>query len=225
MVRGPAPAVARARRLRARPQYARFSRGVDGRDAGGGLRPHRHGEGRVRQRRSIFKHALRAAIVPIVTIFGLDFAVLLAGTIFTEYIFGIDGIGQWAIDALIADRLPGHLRYRPGRRGVRRHRQPDRRHRLQRHRPESEACMTEALDGQPLDDRQPRRRPTTSRSSSSRTSRSSSPPHDGLVQAVTDLSLHGAAGRDARHRRRVRLGQERLVDGRPRPARRASAAG
>ena len=48
----------------------------------------------------VFQHALRAAIVPVVTIFGLDFAGLLAGTIFTEYIFGIDGIGKWAIDAL-----------------------------------------------------------------------------------------------------------------------------
>ena len=46
------------------------------------------------------RHALRAAIVPIITIFGLDFAFLLAGTIFTERIFDIDGIGRWAIQAL-----------------------------------------------------------------------------------------------------------------------------
>jgi peptide/nickel transport system permease protein len=50
----------------------------------------------------IFKHGLRAAIVPVITIFGLDFASLLAGTIFTEYIFGIDGIGHWALDGLTA---------------------------------------------------------------------------------------------------------------------------
>src|SRR4051794_6580472 len=48
----------------------------------------------------LFRHALRAAIVPVVTIFGLDFATLLAGTIFTEQIFGIDGIGKWSLDAL-----------------------------------------------------------------------------------------------------------------------------
>jgi peptide/nickel transport system permease protein len=48
----------------------------------------------------LFKHALRAAIVPVITIFGLDFATLLAGTIFTEQIFGIDGIGKWSLDAL-----------------------------------------------------------------------------------------------------------------------------
>jgi len=46
------------------------------------------------------RHALRAAIVPIITIFGLDFAFLLTGTIFTEVIFGIDGIGRWGIEAL-----------------------------------------------------------------------------------------------------------------------------
>ncbi len=48
----------------------------------------------------IYQHALRAAIVPIVTIFGLDFAALLGGTIFTEKIFRIDGIGLWALDAI-----------------------------------------------------------------------------------------------------------------------------
>jgi peptide/nickel transport system permease protein len=48
----------------------------------------------------LFKHALRAAIVPVITIFGLDFATLLSGTIFTEQIFGIDGIGKWSLDAL-----------------------------------------------------------------------------------------------------------------------------
>ncbi len=48
----------------------------------------------------LFRHALRAAIVPVVTIFGLDFATLLAGTIFTEQIFGIDGIGHWGLQAL-----------------------------------------------------------------------------------------------------------------------------
>ncbi len=48
----------------------------------------------------VFGHALRAAIVPIVTIFGLDFAALLGGTIFTEKIFQINGIGLWALDAV-----------------------------------------------------------------------------------------------------------------------------
>jgi len=48
----------------------------------------------------LFKHTLRAAIVPIVTIFGLDFGILLAGTIFTEKIFDVDGIGKWGLEAI-----------------------------------------------------------------------------------------------------------------------------
>jgi peptide/nickel transport system permease protein len=54
----------------------------------------------VKTNRVLFKHALRAAIVPVITIFGLDFATLLAGTIFTERIFSIDGIGNWGLTAL-----------------------------------------------------------------------------------------------------------------------------
>ena len=48
----------------------------------------------------LFKHALRAAIVPVITIFGLDFAFLLGGVIFVEQIFSIDGIGYWGLQAL-----------------------------------------------------------------------------------------------------------------------------
>lgn len=51
-------------------------------------------------RRVLFKHGLRAAIVPIVTIFGLDFGALLAGTVFTEQIFSVDGIGRWGLQAI-----------------------------------------------------------------------------------------------------------------------------
>jgi peptide/nickel transport system permease protein len=54
----------------------------------------------VSERGVVVRHALRAAIVPIITIFGLDFAFLLTGTIFTEQIFQIDGIGRWGIQAL-----------------------------------------------------------------------------------------------------------------------------
>ena len=40
------------------------------------------------------------------TIFGLDFAYLLAGTIFTERIFNIQGIGLTALDAIVTKDLP-----------------------------------------------------------------------------------------------------------------------
>jgi peptide/nickel transport system permease protein len=54
----------------------------------------------VRTSKLLFKHALRAAIVPVITIFGLDFAFLLGGTIFIEQIFSINGIGYWGLRAL-----------------------------------------------------------------------------------------------------------------------------
>jgi peptide/nickel transport system permease protein len=57
-------------------------------------------------RRVTLRHALRAAVVPVVTIFGLDFAVLLAGTVFTERIFDIQGIGLTALDAIRQRDLP-----------------------------------------------------------------------------------------------------------------------
>jgi peptide/nickel transport system permease protein len=53
--------------------------------------------------KAVFKHALRAAIVPVVTIFGIDFAFLLSGTVFTERIFKIDGVGNLAIAAIPND--------------------------------------------------------------------------------------------------------------------------
>ena len=58
------------------------------------------------QRKVIFKHALRAALVPVITIFGIDFAFLLSGTVFTEKIFALEGIGQWGLEATKIKDLP-----------------------------------------------------------------------------------------------------------------------
>lgn len=54
----------------------------------------------------VYKHGLRAALVPVVTIFGIDFGTLLAGTIFTERIFEIQGIGWWSLEAVQGRDLP-----------------------------------------------------------------------------------------------------------------------
>ena len=54
----------------------------------------------------VYKHGLRAALVPVVTIFGIDFGTLLAGTIFTERIFEIQGIGWWSLTAVREKDLP-----------------------------------------------------------------------------------------------------------------------
>jgi peptide/nickel transport system permease protein len=80
-------------------QYARFSRGQMVETLGEDYIRTASAKG-VKTNTVLFKHALRAAIVPVITIFGLDFATLLAGTIFTEKIFGIDGIGAWSLQAL-----------------------------------------------------------------------------------------------------------------------------
>ena len=60
----------------------------------------------VGERRVTFQHALRAAIVPVVTIFGLDFAGLLSGTVFVEKIFDIHGIGVASLSAIGQKDLP-----------------------------------------------------------------------------------------------------------------------
>jgi len=58
------------------------------------------------ERSIVFRHALRAALVPVVTIFGLDLAGLLGGTLITEQIFDLDGIGRWGLDATFIKDLP-----------------------------------------------------------------------------------------------------------------------
>lgn len=60
----------------------------------------------LRSRTVVTRHALRAALVPVVTIFGLDVAFLLGGTVFTEAIFNLDGIGKWGLDATYILDLP-----------------------------------------------------------------------------------------------------------------------
>ncbi len=48
----------------------------------------------------IFKHALRAALLPIITIVGLQIGSLLAGTVITETIFSWDGIGRLLVESI-----------------------------------------------------------------------------------------------------------------------------
>lgn len=53
-----------------------------------------------------YKHALRAALSPVATILGLDMAALLGGTLITEQIFELDGMGRLSLSALRNDDLP-----------------------------------------------------------------------------------------------------------------------
>jgi peptide/nickel transport system permease protein len=54
----------------------------------------------------LFKHGLRNALIPIITILGLQFGTLLAGTIVTETIFSWPGIGRLTVQAISARDYP-----------------------------------------------------------------------------------------------------------------------
>jgi ABC-type dipeptide/oligopeptide/nickel transport system permease component len=54
----------------------------------------------------LFRHAFRNALIPILTILGLQFGTLLAGTIVTETIFSWPGIGRLAVQAIQARDYP-----------------------------------------------------------------------------------------------------------------------
>ncbi|MCU1538683.1 MAG: binding-protein-dependent transport system inner rane component [Humibacillus sp.] len=60
----------------------------------------------ISERTVLVKHGFRAAMSPIVTILGLDIAALLTGTLITEQIFGIDGIGRRTLAAFRSNDLP-----------------------------------------------------------------------------------------------------------------------
>jgi peptide/nickel transport system permease protein len=58
------------------------------------------------ERRVIFKHGLRAALTPVVTMFGLDLGILLGGAVITEQVFNLPGMGHYVIDALTTNDFP-----------------------------------------------------------------------------------------------------------------------
>jgi len=58
------------------------------------------------ERKVIFKHALRPTLTPIVTILGLDIGQVMGGAILTEKVFSLNGVGAFAIDAIISNDLP-----------------------------------------------------------------------------------------------------------------------
>lgn len=60
----------------------------------------------VLERWVIFKHALKNALLPVVTIVGLQFGALLAGAILTETIFSWPGIGAWIYDGILNRDYP-----------------------------------------------------------------------------------------------------------------------
>ena len=58
------------------------------------------------ERRVIYKHGLRGALTPVVTMLGLDIGLLLGGAFITETLFGLPGIGQLAVQSIGTNDFP-----------------------------------------------------------------------------------------------------------------------
>ncbi|HIU33442.1 MAG TPA: ABC transporter permease [Candidatus Pullichristensenella excrementigallinarum] len=54
----------------------------------------------------IIKHALKNALIPIVTVVGIQFGGLLGGAVLTETVFAIPGLGKFMVDAIKARNYP-----------------------------------------------------------------------------------------------------------------------
>jgi peptide/nickel transport system permease protein len=58
------------------------------------------------ERRVVYRHGLRSTLTPVVTMFGLDMALLLGGAVILENVFQLPGIGQYAIQSLGTNDFP-----------------------------------------------------------------------------------------------------------------------
>ena len=54
----------------------------------------------------VFRHALKNAFLPIITVIGLNFGLLLGGAVLTETIFSWHGLGRYVVDSLLARDYP-----------------------------------------------------------------------------------------------------------------------
>ncbi|WP_398474632.1 ABC transporter permease [Tardiphaga sp.] len=54
----------------------------------------------------LFRHALRNAAVPVITVIGTGFALLISGVVVTESVFNLPGIGRLTVDAVLARDFP-----------------------------------------------------------------------------------------------------------------------
>lgn len=57
----------------------------------------------VNERRVTMKHALRNALIPLVTLVALDFGTILGGAVVTETVFSLDGMGLYFVNALLSN--------------------------------------------------------------------------------------------------------------------------
>ena len=61
------------------------------------------------ERRVLFVHVLRAALTPMITMVGMDIAGLVSATVVIEVVFNLNGLGQFAINSVLADDIPSVL--------------------------------------------------------------------------------------------------------------------
>jgi peptide/nickel transport system permease protein len=58
------------------------------------------------ENRVIYRHGLRGALTPVVTMFGVDIAGVMAGSFITETVFNLPGIGQYAVRSIFINDFP-----------------------------------------------------------------------------------------------------------------------
>lgn len=58
------------------------------------------------ERRLVFRHGLRPALTPLLSVFGLDLALLLGGALLIETVFNLPGLGRYALEAIQEGDLP-----------------------------------------------------------------------------------------------------------------------
>jgi peptide/nickel transport system permease protein len=57
-------------------------------------------------RRVLFVHALRNALIPVITVVAIDFAALIGGALVTEVVFSWNGMGQYLLNGLTGAESP-----------------------------------------------------------------------------------------------------------------------
>ncbi|WP_078381889.1 nickel ABC transporter permease [Sutcliffiella halmapala] len=60
----------------------------------------------IKERNVIWIHTLKNAMIPVITVIGLNFGFLLGGTIITEKVFAINGVGRLMVDAIASRDFP-----------------------------------------------------------------------------------------------------------------------
>jgi len=60
----------------------------------------------VTNRAVVLRHALKNALIPVITVIGLQVGILFGGAVVTESIFSIPGLGRWAVDSILQRDFP-----------------------------------------------------------------------------------------------------------------------